>query len=99
LAHITGGGITENLPRVLPKGTAAVVEMGSWPVLPIFDHLQAVGNVPQDEMLRTFNMGIGMILVVPAAKFKKVQTILDRCSEKGYTIGRIIKGDRKVIYQ
>ena len=50
-------------------------------------------------MLRTFNMGIGMILVVPAKKFKKVQTILDRCSEKGYTIGRIVKGDRKVIYQ
>jgi phosphoribosylformylglycinamidine cyclo-ligase len=99
LAHITGGGITENLPRVLPKGTAAIVETGSWPVLPIFEHLQDIGNVPQDEMLRTFNMGIGMILVAPAAKFKKVQTILDRCSEKGYTIGRIIKGDRKVIYQ
>jgi phosphoribosylformylglycinamidine cyclo-ligase len=99
MAHITGGGITENLPRVLPKGTAAVVEMGSWPVLPIFEHLQVIGAVPQDEMLRTFNMGIGMILVVPAAKFKKAQTILDRCSEKGYTIGRIIKGDRKVIYQ
>jgi phosphoribosylformylglycinamidine cyclo-ligase len=91
LAHITGGGITENLPRVLPKGTAAIVETGSWPVLPIFEHLQDIGNVPQDEMLRTFNMGIGMILVAPAAKFKKVQTILDRCSEKGYTIGRIMK--------
>ena len=99
VAHITGGGITENLPRVLPKGTAAIVEIGSWPVLPIFEHLQAIGNVTQDEMLRTFNMGIGMILVVPAAKFKKAQTILDRCSEKGYTIGRIVKGDRKVIYQ
>jgi phosphoribosylformylglycinamidine cyclo-ligase len=99
LAHITGGGITENLPRVLPRGTAAVIELGTWPVLPIFEHLQAIGNVSQEEMLRTFNMGIGMILIVPAAKFKKVQTILDRCSEKGYTIGRIVKGDRKVIYQ
>ena len=99
MAHITGGGITENLPRVLPKNCSAIVEINSWPVLPIFEHLQAIGNVSQEEMLRTFNMGIGMILIVPAAKFKKVQTILDRCSEKGYTVGRIVKGDRKVIYQ
>src|SRR5207245_3631027 len=71
MAHITGGGITENLPRVLPRGTAAVIELGSWPVLPIFDHLQKLGNVPMDEMLRTFNMGLGMLLVVPSKKFKK----------------------------
>ena len=99
MAHITGGGITENLPRVLPKNCSAIVEINSWPVLPIFEHLQAIGNVSQEEMLRTFNMGVGMVLIIPAAKFKKVQTILDRCSEKGYTIGRIVKGDRKVIYQ
>jgi phosphoribosylformylglycinamidine cyclo-ligase len=98
MAHITGGGITENLPRVLPKGLGAVVEMGRWPVLPIFTHLQKLGNVPQDEMMRTFNMGIGMILVVPAAKFKRAETIIDRSGEKGYIIGRIVKGDRKVIY-
>ena len=98
LAHITGGGITENLPRVLPRGTAAVIELGSWPVLPIFEHLQQLGNVPQDEMLRTFNMGMGMLLVVPAAKFKKAQSVLDRVGEKAYTIGRIVKGERKVTY-
>ncbi|HEU5231813.1 MAG TPA: phosphoribosylformylglycinamidine cyclo-ligase [Terriglobales bacterium] len=98
MAHITGGGITENLPRVLPKGTAANIQLGSWPVLPVFTHLQKLGNVDQDEMLRTFNMGIGMILIVPAKKFKRVQTILDRVNEKGYTIGRIVKGDRKVVY-
>ncbi|HKT24948.1 MAG TPA: phosphoribosylformylglycinamidine cyclo-ligase [Terriglobales bacterium] len=98
MAHITGGGITENLPRVLPKGTAANIQLGSWPVLPVFAHLQKLGNVDQEEMLRTFNMGIGMILVVPANKFKRVQTILDRVNEKGYTIGRIVKGDRKVVY-
>jgi phosphoribosylformylglycinamidine cyclo-ligase len=98
LAHITGGGITENLPRVLPRGTAAVIELGSWPVLPIFEHLQQLGNVPQDEMLRTFNMGMGMLLVVPAAKFKKVQSVLERVGEKAYTIGRIVKGERKVTY-
>jgi phosphoribosylformylglycinamidine cyclo-ligase len=98
MAHITGGGITENLPRVLPRGVAAVVEMGSWPVLPIFEHLQQLGNVPQDEMLRTFNMGLGMLLVIPSAKFKKVQTLLDRAGQKAFTVGRIVKGDRKVMY-
>ena len=98
LAHITGGGITENLPRVLPRGTAAAIELGSWPVLPIFEHLQQLGNVPQDEMLRTFNMGMGMLMVVPSAKFKKVQSVLERVGEKAYTIGRITKGERKVTY-
>jgi len=97
-AHITGGGVTENLPRVLPKGTAAVVELGTWPVQPIFQHLQQLGSIPQDEMMRTFNMGIGMILVVPPKKFKKVQTVLERTGEKGFTIGRIVKGERKVLY-
>ncbi len=98
MAHITGGGITENLPRVLPRGTAATIELGTWPVLPIFEHLQQLGNVPQDEMLRTFNMGLGMLLVVPAAKFKKAQSVLERVGEKAYTVGRIIKGERKVVY-
>jgi phosphoribosylformylglycinamidine cyclo-ligase len=98
LAHITGGGITENLPRVLPRGVAAVIEMGTWPVLPIFEHLQKLGNVPPDEMLRTFNMGLGMLIVVPSAKFKKAQNVLDKIGEKAYTVGRIVKGDRKVMY-
>jgi phosphoribosylformylglycinamidine cyclo-ligase len=98
LAHITGGGITENLPRVLPRGTSAVIELGTWPVMPIFEHLQQLGNVPQDEMLRTFNMGLGMLLVVPSAKFKKAQTVLERVGEKAYTIGRVVKGERKVMY-
>ena len=77
---------------------AAVIEMGTWPVLPIFAHLQQLGNVPQDEMMRTFNMGIGMVLVVPSKKFKKAQTVLDRAGEKAFTVGRIVKGDRKVMY-
>jgi phosphoribosylformylglycinamidine cyclo-ligase len=98
LAHITGGGITENLPRVLPRGTGAVIELGTWPVQPIFEHLQKLGNIEQAEMMRTFNMGIGMVLVVPPKKFKKVQSVLERAGEKGYTIGRVVKGDRKVMY-
>ena len=98
MAHITGGGITDNLPRVLPKGSAAIVEMGTWPVLPVFTHLQKIGNVPQDEMMRTFNMGIGMVLVVPAKKFKRVQSLIEKYGEKSYLIGRIVKGERKVLY-
>ncbi|MBV8477742.1 MAG: phosphoribosylformylglycinamidine cyclo-ligase [Acidobacteria bacterium] len=98
MAHITGGGMSENLPRVLPRGVAAVIELGSWPLPPIFVHLQKLGNVPQDEMLRTFNMGLGMLLVVPAAKFKKAQSLLERAGEKAFTVGRIVKGERKVMY-
>ena len=105
-AHITGGGITENLPRILPRTTVAQIELGSWPVLPIFEHLRELGSVAQDEMLRTFNMGIGMIAVVPADKFKKAKAVLDRADEKFYVIGRIARTeikndpsqDRKVIY-
>ena len=98
MAHITGGGITENLPRVLPRGVAAVIELGTWPVPPIFEHLQKLGSVPKDEMLRTFNMGLGILLVVPSKKFKKAQSVLERVGEKAYTVGRIVKGERKVTY-
>jgi phosphoribosylformylglycinamidine cyclo-ligase len=98
MAHITGGGLTENIPRVVPKGMGVQIELGTWPSQPIFEHLQQLGNVPQEEMLRTFNMGIGLVLIVPAKKFKKVQSVLDKIGEKGYTIGRVVKGDRKVTY-
>jgi phosphoribosylformylglycinamidine cyclo-ligase len=98
MAHITGGGITENLPRILPKGISAVIETGSWTIPAIFEHLRRLGNVDQDEMLRTFNMGIGLIVIVPAEKFKKAKAVLDRAAEKFFVIGRTVKGDRKVIY-
>ena len=98
MAHITGGGITENLPRVLPRGVAAVIELGSWPLPPLFEHMQKLGNVPKEEMLRTFNMGLGMLVVVPSKKFKKAQSVLERVGEKAYTVGRIVKGERKVMY-
>ena len=98
MAHITGGGITENLPRILPKGVGAQIEIGSWPVLPIFEHLRELGNVPQEEMMRTFNMGIGLIAAIPAAKFTRAKNLLDRAEEKFYVIGRVVKGDRRVQY-
>ena len=98
MAHITGGGITENLPRILPKNIGAQVELGSWPVLPIFEHLRELGQVSEDEMMRTFNMGIGLIVVIPAAKFTRAKNLFDRAEEKFYVIGRVVKGDRKVQY-
>jgi len=98
MAHITGGGITENLPRILPRGTAAVVDLANWTVPPLFEHLQQLGNVTQDEMMRTFNMGIGMIVVVPAEQVKKAKAVLNRANERYHIIGRITRGDRRVSY-
>jgi len=98
MAHITGGGITENLPRILPKGMGAVVDRASWTVPPLFEHLQQLGNVEEDEMMRTFNMGIGLIAVVPAEKIKKAKAILNRANERHCLIGRVVRGERKVSY-
>jgi phosphoribosylformylglycinamidine cyclo-ligase len=98
MAHITGGGITENLPRILPKGMGAQVDLSTWTPPPLFEHLQQLGNVDQDEMLRTFNMGIGLIAVIPAEKVKKVKAILNRANERHSIIGRIARGERKVSY-
>ena len=94
MAHITGGGITENLPRILPKGIAAEVDLGSWPVLPIFRHLQQLGSVEQTEMFRTFNMGIGLICVVPPPKLRRAEAILARLGEPSFRIGRIVASRR-----
>jgi phosphoribosylformylglycinamidine cyclo-ligase len=98
LAHITGGGITENLPRILPKGMGASVDLAAWQPPPLFGHLQQLGNVEQDEMLRTFNMGIGLIAVIPAEKIKKAKAILNRANERHCLIGRVVRGERKVSY-
>jgi phosphoribosylformylglycinamidine cyclo-ligase len=98
MAHITGGGITENLPRILPKGMGALIDRASWTVPPLFEHLQQLGNVEEDEMLRTFNMGIGLIAVIPAEKIKKAKAILNRANERHCLIGRVVRGERKVSY-
>ncbi len=101
MAHITGGGITGNLPRVLPRNVRAVVELGSWPVLSIFRYLASLGNIERDEMLRTFNLGAGMILVVSLKNLRKVETELARRREKFYIIGRIepaAPGKPRVVY-
>src|SRR6202453_3559951 len=89
LAHITGGGITGNLPRALPANAQAVIDLGSWPVLPIFRYLARLGKIERDELLQTFNMGVGMILVVPAKNVSRVEAELKRRREKFYLIGRV----------
>src|SRR5712664_2379186 len=101
LAHITGGGIPGNLPRVLPAGVKAVIDLASWPVLPIFKYLAKVGKMDSDALLESFNMGVGMILVVPSAYVKKVEADLKRRREKFFQIGRIERGDTakaRVVY-
>jgi len=98
MAHITGGGITENLPRIIPRGMGALVDRASWTVPPLFEHLQQLGNVEDAEMLRTFNMGIGLICVIPADKVKKAKAVLNRANERHSIIGRITRGERKVSY-
>ncbi len=101
LAHITGGGIPGNLPRVLPAGVRAQIDLAAWPVPPIFKYLAKLGKMDSDALLESFNMGIGMILVVPAAHVTKVEADLKRRREKYFRIGRIEKGDNakaRVVY-
>ncbi len=99
MAHITGGGITDNLPRVLPAGTAAEVRKGTWPVLPVFDFLRSRGSIDEAEMYRTFNMGIGMILVVSPEDSRVVTDHLASRNEPCYEIGAITSGDGTVHYR
>jgi phosphoribosylformylglycinamidine cyclo-ligase len=101
MAHITGGGITGNLPRALPRNVQATIELGSWPVLPIFRYLARIGRIDRDELLRTFNLGVGMILVVPAKNISRVEAELRRRREKFYLIGRIERASRatsRIVY-
>ncbi|HYP53240.1 MAG TPA: phosphoribosylformylglycinamidine cyclo-ligase [Pyrinomonadaceae bacterium] len=96
LAHITGGGLLENLPRILPEGTAAEIRRGSWPVLPVFTLMQRLGNVSEPEMFRTFNMGVGMVVVCSPADAGAVKTHLRERGEACYEIGRVVEGARDV---
>jgi phosphoribosylformylglycinamidine cyclo-ligase len=89
LAHITGGGITGNIPRILPAGTKAVVNKASWPRPPVFQWLQRTGNVAEDEMFRVFNCGIGMALIVAAGDAKRAAEALRACGETVYEIGTV----------
>jgi phosphoribosylformylglycinamidine cyclo-ligase len=99
MAHITGGGITDNLPRVFPDGTAAAVRRTAWDVPPLFRWLVDAGGVPQDDAYRTFNMGIGLILVCAREDVEPARQVLDAAGEThAKIIGEIVAGDRTVTY-
>ncbi len=92
MAHITGGGFFDNIPRVLPKGCGAKIHAGAWPIPRVFQWLQDKGHAQAKEMYRTFNMGIGMVLVTPAAHSRKVISHLSKFKERAWVIGEIVKG-------
>jgi phosphoribosylformylglycinamidine cyclo-ligase len=102
-AHITGGGITDNTPRMLPKGLAAEIKWGSWPVLPVFDFLKTIGRIPDDDYRRSFNLGIGMIFAVSRKRADEAEALLTKLKEPFYRIGRVIDapGDAtvRVVYR
>jgi phosphoribosylformylglycinamidine cyclo-ligase len=99
LAHITGGGLTDNLPRVLPEGLGARIARSSWPVPAEFAYMERVGGVARDEMFRTFNMGIGMVAIVAPEEAEKLEAHLDGAGERHWRVGEIVAGDGRVIYE
>ena len=92
LAHITGGGFVDNIPRVLPKSCDVVIRKGTWDVLPIFKLIQAKGGVPEDELYQVFNMGIGMVVIVAADKADAVLRSIRAQKQQAWLIGQVTKG-------
>lgn len=99
MAHITGGGITENTPRMLPKGVSALIRKGTWEIHPIFELVRKKAGVDDEEMYRDFNMGIGMILAVPARQAEAVIKKAGKLGEKAWLIGETVKGKQVVKYE
>ena len=97
ISHITGGGFYENIPRSIPKGLTAKIDKSAVKVLPIFDLIQKTGNIPERDMYNTYNMGVGMSVVVPKEEADKALEILKANGETAYVIGEIIKSDEGVI--
>jgi phosphoribosylformylglycinamidine cyclo-ligase len=98
LAHITGGGITENLNRALPETLNAQVKLGKWPVPPIVDFVCEAANLSEEERLKTFNMGLGMVLIVAPDKAAAVTSVLEEAGEKVSVVGTIVPGTGAVEY-
>jgi phosphoribosylformylglycinamidine cyclo-ligase len=98
MAHITGGGITDNLPRILPRDTHSLIRVGSWPLPELLHFLQEKGEVEAEEMFRVFNMGIGMILAVEPAGLAEVLGLLRSVGQKSWIIGTVQKGGSGVVY-
>lgn len=93
-AHITGGGITDNVPRMLPEQLAAAIEVSAWPVPPIFKMLREIGNMPEEDWRRTLNLGIGMILAIGEKDIIKAERLLKKMGETFYRIGHVIRARR-----
>jgi phosphoribosylformylglycinamidine cyclo-ligase len=98
IAHITGGGLHENLARVLPTGIGVTIDRGSWPVPPVFTWLQQLGDVPEDEMHRVFNMGVGLTMVVSPYYAESIQQQLAKSGLASWAIGRAVAGEREVVW-
>ena len=98
MVHVTGGGITDNLPRVLPDGLGAEVNLDAWEASPVFRFMQETGGVADAEMLRTFNMGAGFLVIVSESEKDKAVKTLSQASEEVMMIGRVIRGEKKVYY-
>ena len=98
LAHITGGGLTDNLPRVLPEGTAVVVQRNAWPVPSVFSMIAELGAVETDEMFRTFNMGIGMVAIADPDEAVLLECHLDRLGQAHHRIGEVVSGSGTLTY-
>jgi phosphoribosylformylglycinamidine cyclo-ligase len=96
MANITGGGMVENIPRVIPKGLAVEIREGSWTVPPIFPFLQETGDVPTEEMYRVFNMGVGMVLLTAPKDTPGILRTLAKAGEKPRVVGKVVKGSREV---
>lgn len=96
-SHITGGGFYENIPRMLPEGTAAQICTDSYEIPPIFGMLQQDGNIARDMMYNTYNMGIGMILAVDAADADQTVALIEKSGQKGYIVGEIVSGNKEVV--
>ncbi|MEK6560569.1 MAG: AIR synthase-related protein, partial [Nitrospirota bacterium] len=99
VAHITGGGLSENIPRVLPEGTNAVLYPGRWNAHAMFYLIEKWGNIERDEMYRDFNMGIGMVMILPDGQVEDAFKELEKCGEEPYIIGEITAGSRTVVYE
>lgn len=93
MAHVTGGGFYENLPRMMPEGLATEIDLGTWPVLPVFEFLKDKGNLQERDLYNVFNMGIGYVLSVPASEAARIIEIAEQHGEKAYEIGRVVKGE------
>jgi len=99
LAHITGGGLTDNIPRVLPPNLDAEIELGSWPIPPLFQVLRRAGGAPDDDALRSFNLGVGMVVIAPESAASALAEHFQAQGEQHFVIGCVVPGSGRVVYR